>query len=82
MIDGKTYCSCGAEHNFDGNTAKKFNWSEVPEYIECSDCPECNPELLETIESHEDEAYSENVDIEDLTSDVDFEDDEILDEIY
>lgn len=81
MDNGKTHCSCGAEHDFDGNTVKKFNWPEKPEYIECSECPECNPELLDTIENHEDEAYTENVDIEDLSSDLDLEDDEIPDEM-
>lgn len=76
MNNGKTYCSCGTEHDFDGGIAKKFNWPEIPEYIECSDCPECNPELLDTIENHEAEAYTENVNIDDLSENLDFEDTE------
>jgi hypothetical protein len=81
MDNAKTHCSCGAEHDFDGITAKKFKWSEIPEYIECSECPECNPELLDNIEDHEADAYSEDINIEDLGDNLDFEDDEILDEI-
>ncbi len=80
MDNGKTYCSCGAEHDFDGNTVKKFKWPEKPEYIECSECPECNPELLENIEDHEDEAYKQNGEAnilpEDINIEEDFEDEE------
>lgn len=74
----KTYCSCGEWHDFDEGTVKKLRWDEIPEYIECPDCPECNPDVLDKIEDHEDEAYNENVNIEDLNGNMnieDFEDD-------
>jgi len=72
----RTYCSCGEWHDFDDDTAKKLEWDEIPEYIECNECPDCNPDLLDNIEDHEDEAYSENVNIEDLNENISLEDSE------
>lgn len=79
MAKMKTECSCGAIHEFDGEIAKKFEGS-IPEYIDCSECPVCNPELLEKPEDHEDEAYKEEADIEKLLKDDDIEDLEDIEE--
>ncbi len=70
MAKMKTECSCGIIHEFDSETAKKFEGG-VPDYIECSECPVCSPELLEKPEDHEDEAYKEEADIEKLLKDDD-----------
>lgn len=75
----KTECSCGAIHEFDGEIAKKFEGG-IPEYIDCSECPECSPELLEKPEDHEDEAYNEEADIDKLLKDENIEDIEDIEE--
>lgn len=76
----RTYCSCGVWHEFDhAKDSVKFE-GEIPEYVECGECPECNGDLLDNIEKHADEAYrDENVNIEDLTINSDL--DEIEDDI-
>lgn len=61
-----TECSCGEQHEFDKDILKKMNWNSEPEYLECSECPVCTPELLDKPEDHEDEAYVEDINIEDL----------------
>ena len=69
MAKTKTQCSCGETHEFEGDNAKRFN-GKIPEYIECSECPECSPELLETPDDHEDEAYTEDIDVDKLKTDL------------
>lgn len=65
MAKIKTECACGAVHEFEGAAAKYFE-GNIPEYVDCSECPACSPELLDKPELHEDEAYKEEVDIEEL----------------
>jgi hypothetical protein len=81
MAKVKTECSCGAIHEFDGEAAKNFE-GDIPEYIDCSECPVCSPELLEKPEDYEDEAYTEDVDIEklnidDISDDLDIDDEDL-----
>ncbi len=81
MAKVKTECSCGAIHEFEGETAEKFE-GNIPEYIDCGECPVCSPELLEKPEDHEDEAYVEDVDLDkldiaDLTEDLGIDDEDI-----
>jgi hypothetical protein len=61
----KTDCSCGEIHEF-GQEYKKFFSNGFPDYIECNECPICSPELFDNPEDHEDEAYRDDVDIEEL----------------
>jgi hypothetical protein len=78
----RTYCSCGEWHDFDNGILRKLDWDEIPEYVDCNECPQCNPDLLDNIEDREEEAYSENVNIEDLNQNIGLDDieDEINDE--
>ena len=70
----KTDCSCGEQHEFEKDIIKKMQWDDAPEFIECSECPVCSPDLLDTPEDHEDEAYKEEVDIEELEKALEEED--------
>lgn len=70
-----TECACGEKHNFSEEVVKKMGWRNPPEFIECNECPFCSPELMDKPEDHEDEAYNEEVDIEELEKA--FEDEEI-----
>jgi hypothetical protein len=85
MAKMKTECSCGTVHEFEGEAAKYFEGS-LPDYIECSECPVCSPDLLDKPENHEDEAYKEEIDIEKLDSQLDLgldpEEDEADEEEY
>lgn len=74
MAKIKTHCSCGLVHEFEGEKAKHFS-GDIPEYIECGECPECSPELLDNPEAHEDEAYKEEIDIEKLNDELFIEED-------
>lgn len=65
MAKIKTECACGAVHEFEGANAKYFE-GNIPDYVECGECPICSPELLDKPELHEDEAYKEEVDIAEL----------------
>ncbi len=65
MAKIKTICACGAVHEFEGAAAKYFE-GDIPDYVECGECPVCSPELLDKPELHEDEAYKEEVDIAEL----------------
>jgi len=81
----KTYCSCGVWHEFDESKDSARFEGAIPEYVECGECPECNGDLLDNIEKHEDEAYQHNGDIKDLdlnTSDEDEFEDEVEDGMY
>ena len=71
----KTECSCGAIHEFDDKKDSSRFDGGIPEYIDCGECPECNPELFDTIEKHEDEAYKEEIDIEKLNDEIFLEED-------
>lgn len=71
----RTECSCGEQHEFDSQALKKMELNTAPEYVECSECPLCSPELFETPEDHEDEAYKEKVNIEDLDTSLDLDHD-------
>jgi hypothetical protein len=75
----KTQCSCGMIHEFDDKKDSSRFEGDIPEYIDCGECPECSPELLDTIEKHEDEAYIEEIDIEKLNGEVFLEEDIIED---
>lgn len=66
MATIKTECSCGEQHQFDSESLKKMKLNDAPEYVECSECPICSPELFDLPEDHEDEAYKEEVNIEEL----------------
>jgi hypothetical protein len=66
MAINKTDCSCGEQHEFEKDIIKKMDWGSAPDFIECSECPICSPDLLDKPEDHEDEAYKEEVDIEEL----------------
>ncbi|MCX7878043.1 MAG: hypothetical protein N2510_05295 [Ignavibacteria bacterium] len=61
-----TECACGERHEYEEEIIKKMGWSIPPDFIECNECPVCSPELLDKPEDHEDEAYNEEVDIEEL----------------
>ncbi len=76
----KTECSCGEKHEFDGISLKKMQVNEPPEFVECSECPICSPELFDTPEDHEDEAYKEEADIEKLLIEEEMEDIEELED--
>jgi hypothetical protein len=71
----RTECSCGEQHEFDSQALKKMEVNTAPEYVECSECPLCSPELFETPEDHEDEAYKEKVNIDDLDTSLDLDHD-------
>ena len=73
MGNTRTECSCGEQHEFDSNALKKMDVTTAPEYVECSECPVCSPELFESPEDHEDEAYKEKVNIEDLNGALDLD---------
>ncbi len=46
------YCSCGLWHDIDELlTFKKFGEGEIPDAIECSECPICNDEDLDDDEN-------------------------------
>ncbi len=89
MAKIKTECACGAVHEFEGAAAKYFE-GNIPEYVDCSECPECSPQLLDNPEDREDEAYKEEVDIAELekaleddpTGDIEDTDDEFDEEEY
>jgi len=76
----KTECSCGEQHEFNQESLKKMQVNEPPEFVECSECPICSPELFDTPEDHEDEAYKEETDIEKLLKDEGIEDIEELED--
>jgi len=76
MAKIKTECACGEIHEFEGPSAKYFEGT-IPEYVDCSECPVCSPELLDKPENHEDEAYKEEVDVAELEKAL--EDDPITD---
>ena len=78
----KTDCSCGEQHEFDKSIIAKMQWTDTPEFIDCSDCPICTPELLERPEDREDEAYSQEADIEELLKEEEIEDIEDQDEDF
>jgi hypothetical protein len=80
----RTECSCGEQHEFESEVLKKMELKEAPEYVDCSECPVCSPELFDSPEDHEDEAYAEKIDIENLNGDLnlDLEEFDIDEEEY
>jgi hypothetical protein len=59
-------CACGELCGITADIMQKMGWNSVPEFLDCSECPVCTPELLDTPEDHEDEAYAEDVDLDEL----------------
>ncbi len=75
-----TECSCGEKHELDSGSLKKMQVKEAPEYVECGECPVCNPEFFDMPEDHEDEAYRDESDVKELLMDDNFEDIEELED--